>query len=142
MKKEKILVSACLLGIPCRWHGKKIYFSSFVRKYIKQRTKDGCEIEVISVCPELLGGLEIPRSPVKRKKGRVFKTCEDKKMRRYITGEELTMEFNIGAEETLKIVKKENIKKAILCKWSPSCDASGITGSLLRDNGITIINTF
>jgi len=33
-------------------------------------------------------------------------------------------------------------RKAILAKWSLSCDASGITGKLLRENGIEVINVF
>lgn len=136
--KKNVLVSACLLGESCRWHGKKVYKSSMIRKFEKQHP----EIELISVCPEMLGGLPTPRPPVKRRKGRVFETCADKKERRFVTGREVTSYFVAGAEATLRIAKVNNCQQAILCQWSPSCDKNGITGRLLAENGIEIINTF
>lgn len=136
--KEKILVSACLLGVPCRWHGKKVYKSSMVRRFEAQHPG----VELISVCPERLGGLPTPRPPVKRRKDRVFETCADKKERRLVTGREVTSYFVAGAEATLRIAQKNDCHRAILCQWSPSCDKNGITGRLLAENGIEIINTF
>lgn len=133
-----ILISACLLGIPCRWHGKKLYLSSFVRKYQKQNPS----IKIIPVCPEMLGGLPTPRPPVKRLKGKVYETCAEKINRKNITGKDVTKCFIKGAEKTLKIALKNNIKLAILCNWSPSCDKSGITGKLLLANNIKVINTW
>lgn len=133
-----ILVSSCLLGIPCRWHGKKLYLSSFIKKY----QKNNAHIKIISVCPETLGGLPTPRPPVKRCNGKVFETCPDKTMRKNITGKEITKYFIKGAEKTLAIALKNNIELAILCNWSPSCDKSGITGKLLIANNIKIINTW
>ena len=140
MKKNtaKVLVSACLLGIPCRWHGRKLYKSSMVRRFEEEYP----EIELISVCPEQLGGLPTPRSPVKRRKNRVFETCEEKKQRSQVTGKEVTAAFVQGAMATLRIAKRNACRKAILCQWSPSCDRNGITGRLLSENGIEIINTF
>lgn len=135
---EKIFVSSCLMGVNCRWHGKKIYKSTMV----KRLEKDNPDKEVIHGCPEMLGGLECPRKPVKRRGGKVFITCEDKKNRKNITGKELTKEFKKGAEEVLKICLKNKIKKAVLCKWSPSCDERGITGKLLIKNRIEVFNTF
>jgi len=134
----KILVSACLLGQPCRWHGKNIRPSSFIEKY-KIENPDHV---LIAVCPETLGGLPTPRPPVKRRKGRVFETCADKKNRKNVTGPEVTDYFIKGAQETLKIAQREGITKAFLCYWSPSCDKTGITGKLLIENGIEVINTW
>ena len=136
MCKENILVSACLLGQRCRWHG-KVSKSSFLKKNCIEENYN-----IIPVCPEMLGGLTVPRNPVKRVKGHVFETCADKSQRKLVTGIERTKEFNLGAEKTLGIAKKNNVKRAILCKYSPSCDYSGITGKLLRENNIEIINTF
>ena len=135
---EKILVSACLLGINCRWHGKKCSISRYVKKYIKNNP----DIEIIPVCPEILGGMLTPRQPVKRLNGHVYITCPDKKLRKNVTGKDVTKYFKLGAEETLKIAIKNKIKLAILCQWSPSCDKTGITGKLLNENRIEIINTF
>ena len=134
----KVAVSSCLLGIPCRWHGKKLSISSFVKKY-KLNNPD---VDLIPVCPEMLGGLPTPRPPVKRRKGKVFVTCADKTNRKNVTGAEVTHYFVEGAKKTLEICNTNNIEKAILCKWSPSCDVTGITGKLLTANGIEIKNTF
>ena len=134
---ENILVSSCLLGVSCRWHGKKLYASTFLKKYINNP-----KFNIISACPEILGGLPIPRPPVKRSKGRVFTTCDDKSLRYNFTGEDITDSFVLGAKKTLKICLKNNCKTAIMCKWSPSCDITGITGKMLKENGINVINTF
>ena len=56
-----VLVSACLLGERCRWHG-RIHNSSAARKLIG-------DSPFIMACPELLGGLSCPRTPVKRRAG-------------------------------------------------------------------------
>ena len=134
----KILVSSCLIGERCRWHGKKSGISSFIKKYVKQNK----EVELIPVCPEMLGGLPCPRPPVKRRQGRVWETCEDKKMRKFVTGRELTEEYQNGAIKALEIAKKNNCKTAIMCNFSPSCDKEGITGKLLIAQGLDVINTF
>lgn len=133
-----VLISSCLLGIPCRWHGKKLYLSTFIKKYQKENPLSN----IIHVCPETLGGLPTPRPPVKRLKGRVYETCVEKLNRKNVTGKDISTYFIKGAEKTLKIAIENNIKLAILCNWSPSCDKSGITGKLLIANGIEIINTW
>ena len=53
--KPKLLVSACLLGTPCRYDGKS------------KKNEAVCALaerfELIPVCPEVLGGLPTPRTP-------------------------------------------------------------------------------
>lgn len=100
------------------------------------------ESAYITACPELLGGLPCPRPPVKKWHGRVYETCEDKAERRHVTGADRTKEFELGAQRTLEICLRHGIRKAILCKWSPSCDQAGITGRLLREHGIEVVNVF
>lgn len=134
----KILVSACLLAVPCRWHGKKTYYSSFIKKYLKENP----HVVIVPACPETLGGLPVPRPAVKRLNGKVFETCADKTNRKNVTGKDVTKYFAKGAKETLLIALENNIDLAILCKWSPSCDISGITGKLLIKNNIEVINTW
>jgi uncharacterized protein YbbK (DUF523 family) len=112
--------------------------SAFVKRFLAAHQKD----VIIPVCPEVLGGLPVPRPPVKRRGGRVYETCADKAERKNVTGRDVTTAFVSGAEETLRIARKYKCKTAILCQWSPSCDARGITGKLLTANGIKIINTF
>jgi uncharacterized protein YbbK (DUF523 family) len=135
--ERPVLVSACLLGIPCRWHGRKLYKSTYIRRF----ERDHPAVELVPVCPEELGGLPTPRPPVKRIRGRVFETCPEKKRRREVTGKEVTAAFEAGARATLAIALERGCQKAILCQWSPSCDQNGITGRLLAAHGLRIINT-
>ena len=55
MEKEKIIVSACLLGINCKYNGDNNKNEN-VLDYLKNK-------EVIPVCPEIYGGLTTPRTP-------------------------------------------------------------------------------
>jgi len=138
MNDKKVLVSSCLLGISCRWHGKKLRLSSYIKRFIKENP----ETELISVCPEMMGGLPCPRPPIKRKNGRAFFTCPDKKLRKNVTGPEVTDFLERGASLTLQKAKEEQIDLAIFCNWSPSCDIRGFTGRLLSENGVKVINTW
>ena len=135
---ENILVSACLLGEACRWHGREQKISSFVKRFIENNP----DTNIVSVCPEVLGGLPVPRPPVKRRKGKVYETCSEKENRKNVTGKEVTDAFIRGAELTLEIAKSKQCKKGILCKWSPSCGETGITTKLLQEHGIDVINSF
>ena len=80
----RILVSACLLGIECRYNGK-----GELKKDIETLLK---EHELIPVCPEQLGGLATPRDPAE--------ICGDKIITK--TGIDVTKEYLKGAEEVLK----------------------------------------
>ena len=137
-RPEVVCVSACLRGVKCRWHGKVVHSRAAERIV----ASFGPDVRVIEVCPEMLGGLPCPRPPVKRRRGRVFETCEDKAMRKDVTGREVTAEFTRGAEEVLAICQREGVRRVVFCKWSPSCDANGVCGKLLRANGIEILPTF
>jgi len=133
----KIMVSACLLGDNVKYNGKNNYQEDLV-KFLKNH-------EIIKICPEVLGGLSIPRSPSEIKDDRVInKNYED-----------VTKEFVLGSEKALDIAKLENIKVAILKANSPSCgsgyiydgtfhnkliEGDGKTAELLKRNGITILN--
>ena len=136
MSKSKIkLVSACLLGINCRWDGK----NRLNRKCLKLLKKG----EAIPVCPEQLGGLPTPREPSEQKGNKVISK----------SGKDVTENFKRGAKEVLKLAKSLNIKEAILKSKSPSCgcgtiydgsfsgrliSGDGITAALLKKNGIKV----
>ena len=134
--KEKILVSMCLLGINCKYNGGN-NLSEEVLEYIKDK-------EVYPICPEIMGGLKTPRNPSEIQGNKVINNI----------GEDVTQQYLKGAEETLKIAKLFNIKKAILKAKSPSCgngkiydgtftstliEGDGITTKLLKENGIEVI---
>lgn len=141
----KILCSACLLGENCKYNGGNNYSETLMR-YIKYLRKEvGVEVNVIPVCPEVLGGLPIPRVPAEIVKGEV----------RTQAGISVNKEFRRGADKALSIALAENVDVAILQSRSPSCGVkevydgtfsgariagSGIFASLLKEHGIEVID--
>lgn len=142
------MVSACLAGIKCRWNGK-----DFINEKIKEMIERG---EAVPLCPEVLGGLSIPRKPAGIHGGVDIDVIENRaKVRTSKKGEDVTKQFLKGAEEILKVVKSKDIKEAILRTPSPSCgcgktwqldknfrnhvvDGDGVTAALLKKNGIKV----
>ena len=133
----KIAVSACLLGENCKYNGGNNLSEKLVN-FLKDH-------EVISVCPEVLGGLPTPREPaeivngiVKRKDG---VSVDDK--------------FRKGADAAYKIVAKQEVDLVILQSRSPSCGVNtiydgtfsktkisgdGVFAKMLKDNGIKVMD--
>lgn len=132
--QQTLFISSCLLGHRCRWHGK-------TSSSVKALSLIG-GASFIHACPEMLGGLPCPRPPVKRRNGRVYETCADKASRPYVTGADRTEEFMLGAQRTLELCQRHHVTRAILCRYSPSCDRYGFTGKLLAEHGIEVINVF
>lgn len=119
-----ILVSACLLGVDCRYCGTGLPNEAV----LKLRNNHN----LIPVCPEQLGGLTTPRIPVELKDGKAI----DKEHN------DVTKQFQKGAEEALKIARLLDCTTAILKSNSPSCGYGKIyngtfEGVLLDGNGIT-----
>lgn len=119
----KILVSACLLGENCKYNGKNNY-SERVAKYVEGH-------EVIPVCPEVLGGLPIPRDPSEIVDG-VVTNCK---------GVNVDRQFRDGAEKALQIAKDHKADLVILQSRSPSCGVKQIydgtfTGHLIPGQGV------
>ena len=139
--KEKLLISACLIGENVKYNGKnnRIDISELNNKY-----------ELIPFCPEVEGGLPTPRPPseiISRNPLKIINTSK----------EDVTCYFTKGANKALEMCKKLNIKKALLKENSPSCgnnfvyDGSfskvlrggqGATASILSKNSIEIFNEF
>lgn len=135
-KRLPVLVSACLVGVVCRWHGKKASPATLIRRYFA----DHPEAEMVPVCPEMLGGLPTPRPPVKRVKGRVYETAPDKEDRASVTGRDVTAEFHAGAAAAVDIARERGATLALLARWSPSCDKGGIAGKALLAAGVKVEN--
>ena len=139
------LISACLLGVKCRWNGEDNKNDRAI-ELLKKET-------VIPVCPEQLGGLSTPR-PRQEILGGTGKEVLEKKAE-VITEEEedVTAKFIKGAEETLKMARLYGAKEFIGKSLSPSCscskiydgthsgkvmDGRGVTAELLLKNGIKL----
>ena len=142
-----ILVSACLLGINCKYNGDNNK-NEKVEEYLKDK-------KFILVCPEQLGGLTTPREPSEIIKLGGNGVIDGKTSVINNKRLDVTKEFKKGAVEALKIANLYQCKKAILKEGSPSCGSSliydgtfkgkkisgvGVTTALLRKNGIEVIS--
>ena len=132
-----VLVSACLLGVTCRYDGaSKGLPDSVLRELMARHT-------LVPACPEQLGGLPTPRTPAER--------IEDRVMTK--DGRDVTAEYRHGAEQALHLARLCGCKIALLKERSPSCGSGtiydgtftggltagdGVTAALLRENGITV----
>ena len=133
----KIVVSACLLGQKCKYNGGDNY-NEKVAAFVKGH-------KVIAVCPEVEGGLPVPRPPCEIVNGVVTDN----------TGRSRDSEFRTGAELCLKKALEEKADMAILQSRSPSCgvnniydgsfsgrltEGTGIFAKLLAENGIKAVD--
>ena len=133
--KEKLLVSACLLGENCKYNGGNNYNPAV--EALKER------FDVIPVCPEQLGGLPTPRVPAERRGDRVVNR----------EGADVTEAYRLGAEAALEAARTQGIRRAVLQERSPSCGSGqvydgtfsgrlipgkGVTAQLLEANGIEV----
>jgi len=119
--KEKIAVSACLLGIMCRYDGKA---------FGQDMTRLFGAYEIVPICPEQLGGLPTPRIPCEIQGGDGEDVLGGRAAVMDKNGADRTDAFVIGAKAALEIVKKQGIKTAVLKSRSPSCGSGMIyTGS-------------
>lgn len=121
---EKILVSACLLGIGCRYDGK----SMPNEKVLALKEK----YALIPICPEIYGGLSTPRTPSERVGELVL--MKD--------GRDVTENYERGAAATLRLLEVTGATLAILKAKSPSCGKGLIydgtfSGRLVSGNGVT-----
>lgn len=119
----KYVVSACLMGVNCKYNGGN-NASAQVMEFLKDK-------EYIMVCPEVLGGLPSPRP------------CCEKKDNRIITenGDDVTEAFERGASLALSKAQAFGCNIAILQPRSPSCGCGRIysghfDGKLIHGNGM------
>ena len=136
-EKERILISACLVGDNCRYDGKNNLsprIAALLEKY-----------ELVPFCPECEGGLKTPRTPSERQGEKVI--TKD--------GRNVTKQYERGAELAWNICFYLKIKVAILKDNSPSCgvhkihdgsfsgkliEGVGTTTELLKEKGIDVIS--
>lgn len=132
---DKLLVSACLLGAPCRYDGKSKPLAGI------ERLRE--TYELVPVCPEQEGGLPTPRTPSERRGEAVV--MQD--------GTDVTAQYRRGAEAALALCRRKGCAAALLKERSPSCGSGaiydgsfthtlipgdGVTAELLRQNGVRV----
>ena len=130
-------VSSCLAGIKCTYRGGDNLID-IIQKMVAAN-------EAIMICPEVLGGLKIPRNPCEIIDGRVIDN----------TGYDRSEEYELGAKKALDILLSNDVDVVLLKAKSPSCGkgliydgsfshqlvvGNGITCQLLQENGIVVFN--
>ena len=125
-----ILVSRCLMGVPCRYHGRTPRGGTPGKPHsrILALMRTG-RYQIVDVCPECDAGLSVPRPPTRRHGERLV--C---------AGADVTAAFELGAQISLATAIATGAGTAYLVRGSPSCDArSGVTGRLLAAAGVRIV---
>ena len=120
----RLLVSACLLGLPCRYDGASKPCPAV--EALAERH------ELVPFCPEIYGGLPTPRPPAE--------ICGERVINR--AGVDVTAEYRRGADMALMLCRVLSCQGAILKEKSPSCGLGAVydgtfSGKLVPGNGIT-----
>ena len=118
----KVLVSACIMGVNCKYNGKNNE-NIAAMNFLKDK-------EVISICPEVLAGMKIPRSCAEIVDGRVVDE----------NGNYVSLEYNKAVAVALSKIQNEEIDLVILQSRSPTCGVNQIydgsfTGKLISGMG-------
>ena len=120
-----ILVSACLLGVPCRYDGA-------AKRDLRLEALRARGHTLVPVCPEVLGGLPTPRPPAElQPDGRVVNR----------EGRDVTAEYQAGAKGALKLARAHGCACAVLKERSPSCGSGQVydgsfSGKLIPGSGV------
>jgi uncharacterized protein YbbK (DUF523 family) len=135
---KKILVSECLYGgRTVRYDGVDVPCED--RVFLKWKA----EGRLVKVCPEVEGGLPVPRPDAQRVGDRVMTGA----------GKDVTKEYVKGAEEALRLARAHDVAFAIMKLDSPSCGSrliydgtftgnktpgQGLAVQYLREAGFTV----
>jgi uncharacterized protein YbbK (DUF523 family) len=140
-----IVVSACLLGHKTKYDGGSNPNALLIKYNERGR--------FITVCPECLGQLPVPRLPAEIQEGTGKKVWSGKACVKNMQGDDFTNNFIRGANKALQTVQAYKIRVAILKENSPSCGVctiydgsfagrkikgSGVCAALLEANGIRL----
>lgn len=138
---DKILISRCFLGENVRYNSKVLSFNHPLLLLWQQQKR------FISICPEVSGGLPVPREPAEMQHNSNEVITK--------SGINVSAQFNLGAQQALALCLQHKIRFALLKESSPSCGSTliydgsftnkkvtgqGITSNLLTQNGIKVFS--
>ena len=139
-----VAVSWCLCGRECRYDG---------TAKPDEQAMALAEKGALCICPEVMGGLPIPREPAEIVGGDGYDVLEGRAKVITVGGKDVTAEYIAGAEAALRLCCEKGITRALLKANSPSCgcgciyDGSftggkrkgdGVTAALFKRNGIAV----
>lgn len=149
-ERDLLLVSACLLGVACRFDGQSCP--------APEMTNLATRGKVVAFCPEVAGGLPTPRPPAEIEEAAAgldgYAVLDGRTRVVRNDGIDVTVPFVKGAQAALDLVRQLRIRRAILKANSPSCGAGrihegrfegtlvpgdGVAAALLRRNGIQVV---
>jgi uncharacterized protein YbbK (DUF523 family) len=146
----KILISACLLGHAVRYDGKG---KPLAHAAIERWKQEG---RLVTICPEMAGGMAVPRPPAEIENGASgLDVLEGRARVIEITGGDVTSQFIDGAQKALAFAKDHGCAYALLIDGSPSCGSmaiydgsfsgrkqagNGVTAALLAQAGIAVFS--
>ncbi len=145
----KILISACLIGNKVRYDANDVPTESRILE--EWKTED----RLIAFCPEVAGGLSVPRLPAEIQNGNGQGVLLGEAKVLDNQGNDVSLNFINGAKKALEVAQNNNVKVAILKEKSPSCGSSfiydgtfssvkkigqGVTTALLEQNGIKVFS--
>ncbi len=134
---EFVLVSACLVGESVRYDGgDKRTDHPVIQRWV-------AEGRIVTVCPEVAGGLSVPRPPAEivGRAGGLSVLSGNARVHDN-RGRDVTEQFVSGAEQALAVAQSKSIRVAVLKEGSPSCGSGYIydgtfTGKRVSDVGVT-----
>lgn len=148
MTLQKILVSRCLLGQAVRYDGGCHGPFALLQDWLAAG-------RVVPLCPEVAGGLPVPRAPAEIAGGQGGQVLDGLIAVRTAEGEDVSAAFLAGAAEAVRLVQQHSIRMAVLKARSPSCgnlqnyDGSfsgrrvpgiGVTAAALKRQGVQVFN--
>ena len=147
---QMVLISSCLLGDPVRYNGQSAKIDS---RIIERWMAEG---RVVSMCPEMRGGLMVPRRPAEIIGAGGFAVIDGFAAVLDDQGVEISRQLIAGAYYVLQLAKSRDIHVAVLKDGSPSCGRTyihngqfrglkkrgevGVTAALLQRNGISVFS--
>lgn len=141
---ERVLVSACLLGAPCRFDSRHCKDGVLERRIASEG------LVPVPFCPEEHGGLGTPRPSSWIESSSAASVLDGRDRVVSVNGEDVTPQFLKGAQGALELCRRLGLMRAFLKERSPSCgtcqthvdgklvDGPGVTTELLRQNGIEV----
>ena len=131
--REKVLVSACLLGAYCRFDARTNADAALERELVERG------LDPVPFCPEEHGGLGTPRPPATIERDGAAEVLDGKARVLTDAGVDVTAGFVKGAEGALATCKLHEIRRAFLKARSPSCGVhqTEVDGKLVPGRGVT-----
>jgi uncharacterized protein YbbK (DUF523 family) len=149
---HKVLISSCLVGTPVRYDGRDAARAWTNTSYLLRWYAEG---RVLTMCPEVAGGLSTPRPAAELRTGHGADLPTGAAAVIGADGQDLTSAFQQGAQATLQVALAHGVRVAVLKEASPSCGSSrvydgtfagrtvpgaGVTTQLLWDHGIVVFS--